>query len=642
MAGKVKGLTIQFKGETTQLDRALKRIGSESKAVDDELRQINRSLRFNGNNVELMRQKFQVLGQKVDITENQLKQFKQAENQLKAQGVSKQSPEWMKLRRNIIETESKLKHFKAEMNKLKFASLSALGNQMKSVGAGFRTAGMYAGIGGAAMVMTGKKLLEYNTIQQQAENKLIEIYKTRMGVSKAAAKETMNLASALQQQGVIGDEVTLSGAQQLATFAKYPSTINKLLPAMDNLLVQQKGYNASADDAKNIANLLGKAMQGQTGALKRVGISFTDAQADILKYGTEEERAAVLAQVITDNVGNMNAVFAQTDEGKIQQIKNSLGDVAERLGAVLLPALAQAATWLSTTVMPKVEQLVSYIEAHPILAKIAVGLTGLLVAGAPLLIFIGALISAIGTIMTSLGGLTSALSFLVSPVGLVIAAIAAAIAIGILLYKNWDTIKAWAIKTWTAISTAITTRVQQVKNKVLSIFNTLRGAVVGIWNGLKSAAASAFNAVKNAITNPIQTALSIIRGIINKIKGLFSFKVGHPHIPLPHFSISPKGWKLGDLLKGKIPSLGIKWYAEGGIFDSPTVIGLGEGTSSEAVIPLDPFWKKLDKIAEGAGGDTIINVYPSDGMNVDELVAKIERMIIQKENRRRMAYGGNR
>lgn len=638
MAGKVKGITIQFRGETTELDRALKRIGSESKSVDNQLREINRSLRFNGNNVELMRQKFQVLGQKVDITENQLKQFKQAEASLKAQGVSKQSPEWMKVRRSIIEAESKLKHFKAEMNKLKFANLTALGNSMKTVGAGFRSAGMYATIGGGAMVMAGKKLLEYNTVQQQAENKLTEIYKTRMGVSKAAAKETMKLASAIQQQGVIGDEVTLSGAQQLATFAKYPATVNKLLPAMDNLLVQQKGYSASAEDAKNIANLFGKVMQGQTGALKRVGISFTSAQEDLLKYGTEEERAAVLAQVVTDNVGNMNSVFAQTNEGKIQQLKNSLGDIAERLGAVLLPALAQAANWISTTVMPQVERLITFIEAHPVIAKIAVGLTGLLVVGGPLLIFIGALISAIGTIMTSLSGLSTALTFITSPVGLVIAAIAAAIAIGIILYKNWDKIKAWAIKTWTAISNAITLRVLLVKAKVLSIFNSLRNTVVGIWNGLKSAAAAAFNGVKNAILHPVQTAMNLIRGIVNKIKGFFSFKVSTPHIPLPHFAISPAGWKLGDLLKGKIPSLGIKWYAEGGIFDSPTVIGLGEGSSSEAVVPLDPFWKKLDRIAEGAGGDIIINVYASDNMDVKAVAAEVERRLIEAQKRRRMAW----
>ena len=71
---------------------------------------------------------------------------------------------------------------------------------------------------------------------------------------------------------------------------------------MNNLLAQQKGLNATQTDAVNIGNLMGKVMQGQTSALTRVGISFTAAQEEVLKYGNEQEKAAMLAQVITDNV----------------------------------------------------------------------------------------------------------------------------------------------------------------------------------------------------------------------------------------------------------------------------------------------------------------------------------------------------
>jgi hypothetical protein len=74
--------------------------------------------------------------------------------------------------------------------------------------------------------------------------------------------------------------------------------------------------------------------------------------------------------------------------------------------------------------------------------------------------------------------------------------------------------------------------------------------------------------------------------MIGKIKGFFKFKVSLPHIKLPHFGIRPKGWELGDLLKGVIPTLGINWYAKGGIFNSPSVIGVGEA-GAEAVIPID-------------------------------------------------------
>lgn len=543
MAGQIKGITIQFNGDTTKLDKALRQINQESKSIDQQLREVNRSLKFNPNNAELLQQKFTLLGQKIDTTENQLKQFKAAEAQLKAQNVSKQSSEWMEVRRNIIEAESKLKHFNAELKKVKYANVTKMGQAFKTAGQNLRTAGTYATIGGAALVVAGKKLLELNSTQSQAETKLTEIYKTRMGATKEAAKSTMELASALQKQGVIGDEVALSGAQQLATYASMPSTVNKLLPAMENLLVQQKGVNATAEDATSIANLFGKAMMGQTGALKKVGISFTEAQENILKYGTEEEKAAMLSEVITQNVGNMNKVFAETDEGKMAQLKNTLGDIGERLGKVLLPALADAAAWISEKVVPAVEKLVTFIEAHPVVGKAAVAITGLLTVGGPLLIFIGALISAIGTITTALPVLGTAFSALLGPIGLVIAGIAAAIAVGVLLYKNWDKIKTVASKAW--------------------------------------------NGIKDAMTKPIKAAVDFIKKMIEKIKGFFTFKVSLPKIKLPHFGIKPKGWQLGDLLKGIIPSLGIDWYAKGGIFNSPRVIGVGDSTSPEAVVPID-------------------------------------------------------
>lgn len=609
MAGKIKGITIVFEGETTKLDAALKKIGKESKDVDSQLKGINRSLRFNPRNVELMRQKFALLGQKIDVTENQLKELRNVEKQMKAQGVSKQSEEWMKVRRQIIEAESKLKHFKAEANKLKFARVTAMGQAFKTAGQNMRQAGMYASMAAGGMIIAGKKLLDLNATQADAERKLIEIYKTRMGVDEERAKQTMKVASALQKEGVIGDEVALSGAQQLATYAKMPKTIDTLLPAMENLLVQQKGYNASAEDAQSIANLFGKAMMGQTGALKKVGISFSEEQEKILKFGTEEEKAAMLSKVITENVGNMNQAFLETDEGKMAQLKNTLGDIGERLGAVLLPALGQMATWISESLMPKIEQLMAFIEAHPVIGKIAVGLTALLAVMGPLLIIIGALISAVGTIMTALGSLSGVFAALTGPIGIAILVIGLLIAAGIALYKNWDKIKAKAAE--------------------------LAANISAKFNALKAKVKTIFTAIANAMLSPIKNAVNLIKAMIDKIKNFFHFKVNLPHMKLPHFKISPAGWKLSDLLKGKIPKLGIDWYAQGGIFDSPSVIGVGEA-GSEAVVPLDKLWKQM---AQMQGGDNItINVVAPEGASVQAIAREVERRLIEAQKRRRLAW----
>lgn len=80
--------------------------------------------------------------------------------------------------------------------------------------------------------------------------------------------------------------------------------------------------------------MLGKIMNGQTGALSRYGYSFNEAQEQILKFGTESERAAVLADVVSESVGGMNAELAKTDAGKAKQAANAFGDLQEEIGAV--------------------------------------------------------------------------------------------------------------------------------------------------------------------------------------------------------------------------------------------------------------------------------------------------------------------
>lgn len=171
----------------------------------------------------------------------------------------------------------------------------------------------------------------------EAQTKLTTVMRQRMSAT-AEDVASVNAAVAAQTKlGVVGGTVQRSGLQQLATFASHKRTLTALLPAMNNLLTQQNGLNATSEDAVNIANLLGKALQGQTGALRRVGITFSETQEKALKAGNEGERAAMLAEIITQNVGNMNAELAKTDAGKAKQLANSFGGVMVNIGKALMP-----------------------------------------------------------------------------------------------------------------------------------------------------------------------------------------------------------------------------------------------------------------------------------------------------------------
>lgn len=170
------------------------------------------------------------------------------------------------------------------------------------------------------------------------------------------------------------------------------------------------------------------------------------------------------------------------------------------------------------------------------------------------------------------------------------------------------------------------------KTKVLAIIGELQNGVRVGFNFIKSHASSVWNGIKNAIMSPMSTAANFVKAIINKIKGFFNFRISWPHIPLPHFNIKPNGWNVGDLLKGKIPSLGIKWYAQAMdnpmILDAPTIFGmsngqmLGAGEAGAEVV---------------AGRDTLMKMINQASNNrADEILDALHRIIALLSDEDRM------
>lgn len=616
MAGYIRGITIEFGADTSKLNGALKKTQGTINKTQAELKQINRALKFNPGSTTLLRQKFELLQQSVTETRTKLKQLKDMQKSMDAAGVDKTSAQYRELEREIVKTESQLKQAEGALKR--FGSVGkqqalAVGQAFKTAGAKIKSAGRTItttmSVYGVAGVYAGARLIEMSEKQTQAEQKLQEIYKSRMGVGKQAVASTLALASAQQKAGVVGDEVQIAAAQQLATYAKYPGTVNTMLPALNDLLVQQKGLNGTQEDATALANLFGKAMMGQTGALKRAGISFTKAQEEVLKYGTEEEKAAMIAEVVNQNVGDMNEEFAKTDAGKIQQAKNALGDMGEEIGAVLLPAVADLVSWFQTNLMPKLQQLINFMKQHPAIAKFALAFAAITAALGPLIMIIGGLVSAIGSIITIAPALGAAFTFITGPIGLVIAAIAAAIAIGIALYRNWDTVKAKAIAIWNAIKNAIMKPVNAVKNAVKTNFTTLKSTVTSVFTSIKTKATSIWNGIKSAITSPIETAKNTVKKAINKIKGFFPVTIGKlmKGIKTPHFSLKWATKDFGKLGSVKYPTgISVSWYKKAMqqpyMFSNATLFGAGEA-GDEMLYGRNSL---MNDIANATGGGEVV------------------------------------
>nr|DAR71549.1 MAG TPA: tail tape measure protein [Caudoviricetes sp.] len=135
---------------------------------------------------------------------------------------------------------------------------------------------------------------------------------------------------------------------------------------------------------------------------------------------------------------------------------------------------------------------------------------------------------------------------------------------------------------WTSISSFVSDTLNTIFNTVSSVFNNVWVTVTNIWNG-----------IKNSISDAIEGAKNIVSNTIEKIKGFFNFEFKWPHLKMPHFtfegSMNPLEWAE----KG-VPSIGVEWYAKGGIMTGPTVFGMngnnlmvGGEAGSEAVLPLN-------------------------------------------------------
>nr|DAS91263.1 MAG TPA: hypothetical protein [Caudoviricetes sp.] len=175
------------------------------------------------------------------------------------------------------------------------------------------------------------KAVEASNYQIEQEAKLYNTLRAQ-NFRDEQIKSIVDLTGSLQSLGVVGDEVTIAGAQQLATYRLQEDSIKKLLPTMQDLLVKQKGLNGTGQDMEGIANLFAKSMNGQTMALKRSGIILSEREEQLLKVGTEEQKVALLTEAVRRSIGEQNKEMLKTPEGKITSAKNRIGDLYETWG----------------------------------------------------------------------------------------------------------------------------------------------------------------------------------------------------------------------------------------------------------------------------------------------------------------------
>lgn len=692
MAGNVKGITISFGANTTELDQALRRIKQSTKDIDTELKQVDNALKFNPTNVDLWRQKQELLRAKIAQTKDNLDELKKRQADLDAKGVDKNSEEYRKLQREIITTESKLKSFETQLRKIGNANLKALSEQLKKIGDKMTEVGRTMTTKVTAPIAAGyAAAAKYASDYEENLNKLDVAFGSnsetvkkwannagkQFGLSKVQAT---NAASAF---GALGKGIGLSEKEA----ADMSTTLAGLSADLGSY------FNVGTDES---AKALEGIFTGEAEALKKFGVVMTEtnlkkfAEDMGLVYDemTQAEKTQLRYNYVLAKTKDAQGDFARTSDGTANSIKifkSTLQDLATAIGTNLLPII--------TPVIQKITQLLNKFNTLSPRTQKIVTVVGLVVAAVgPLLVVLGTLISSIGAVIGVLGMVTAPMIAVVAAIGLVIAA-------GILLYKNWDTIKEKAIalfnqlkttfnnikttitNAWNNIKTNVSNAVDAIKTKITNTFNTVKSTITNtfnsikttattVWNNIKSAistaitdakdkvkttvsavkdtlssawssikdkASSAWSSIKDKITGPFESAKEKISGIVSKIKGWFPISIGNifKGLKTPHFSLNWSSKDFGKLGTISYPTgLGVSWYKTGGIFDSPSIIGVGEA-GAEAVVPLDKLWDKLDNIQ----GETniVINV---NGANKDprEIAEEVKRVLIKETNQRRLAW----
>jgi hypothetical protein len=237
--------------------------------------------------------------------------------------------------------------------------LAGKANKIANIGFAFQHITAVVGKFTAAM----DKCVKAYEMQAVAEKKLETLMRNNVSATDAQIQSIKDLTAAQQKLGVIGDEVQLAGAQELSTYLTKSESIKKLIPALNDMLAQQYGLNASQEQAVTIAQMMGKVLDGQVGALSRYGYRFDEAQEAVLKLGTEEQKVAMLSGILTKYIGGTNAALAATPEGKWKQHQNNVGDLRERIGGLFV-AIRGALMPAFEAVSNIVQRLTAFFEEN--------------------------------------------------------------------------------------------------------------------------------------------------------------------------------------------------------------------------------------------------------------------------------------
>lgn len=637
MAGTIKGITIEIAGNTQPLNKALESVNKQSRDIQAELKQVERLLKLDPKNTELLAQKQKLLGEAVSTTKTKLDTLKEAQKQVQQQFERGEVGEeqYRALQREIIKTEQDLKKLETAANTTA-QKLKDVGDSLKNAGDKMTSAGKDMSMKVTApIVAAGAASFKFAADLQDAMGATDQIY-------KASADEVKRWADSLESYYGIAEGEALEYANMMGSMLQNIGELTEEEAAKQaQTLIELAGdltamYGGSTSDA---VRALTGALKGNNSMLDNYGMAVNEAlvKTKALEMGLIAEgeqlslsakQAATLALIMEQTAAAQGQAAREAEgaSGSLRTVMTELKNLGTEIGEVLLPMI--------TPFIQKLGDIVKgFGELSPETQKVIIAIAAIAAAIGPLLVVLGMMTSGLGAVIGVLPVLGGALGALAGPVGTVVAAIAALIAIGVALCKNWDEITAKAKELleslkekFTKIKDSIGNAINTVKTTVSSGLETVRNTFSSIWNSIYSTTLSVWNGIKETIRGAINGVIGIVNSFIS-FWNRISLKVPEVDIPLVG---KVGGWEIGLPNIPKIPMLGT-----GGIITKEMLAVVGD--RPEAVIPIE----KIDSIiasalskAKGAGEIHLhIGTLVADELGLKQLERKLSGIRIGEQGR---------